>query len=81
MPTATDVPDFELEHIEFESERLVGSRGVGEGGTILAPAALLNAIDDAVVAAGGVPASATPITPSRVLEMLGRLPGPAAGAA
>ena len=37
LPTATEVPDIEIEHLEFDSEKLIGFRGVGEGGTILAP--------------------------------------------
>jgi carbon-monoxide dehydrogenase large subunit len=65
------VPDFELEHIEFTSDKLVSSRGVGEGGTVLAPAAILNAVEDAVLAAGGLPVTETPLTPTRVLELLG----------
>jgi carbon-monoxide dehydrogenase large subunit len=71
LPTAADIPDFELDHLEFESGRLVSSRGVGEGGTILAPAALLNAIEDAIVAAGGSPVTDSPLTPTRILELLG----------
>jgi carbon-monoxide dehydrogenase large subunit len=71
LPTPADIPDFELDHLEFESGRLVGSRGVGEGGTILAPAALLNAVEDAIVAAGGSPVTDSPLTPTRILELLG----------
>ena len=75
LPTAADLPDFELHHLEFVSEKLVNSRGVGEGGTIVAPAALLNAIEDAVLAAGGSAVTRSPVTPSRILELLGRIPG------
>lgn len=71
MPTAPEVPDFELEHIEFTSDKLVNSRGVGEGGTVLAPAAILNAVEDAVLAAGGSEVTETPLTPTRILELLG----------
>jgi carbon-monoxide dehydrogenase large subunit len=71
LPTAAETPDFELHHLEFESDRLVNSRGVGEGGTILAPAAILNAIEDAVIAAGGSAVTTSPVTPTRILELLG----------
>ena len=71
LPTPPELPDFELEHIEFASDKLVSSRGVGEGGTVLAPAAVLNAVEDAVLAAGGSPITETPLTPTRVLELLG----------
>lgn len=73
LPSAPEVPEIEIEHLEFESEKMVGSRGVGEGGTVLAPAALLNAIDDALAQAGGSRITATPATPTRVLEALGVL--------
>lgn len=50
------------------------SRGCGEGGTILAPAALTNAVEDAIVCAGGAPVVKTPLTPTHVLELLGTIP-------
>jgi len=71
LPTAADVPDIEIHHLQSETDRLIGSRGVGEGGTILAPAALTSAVEDAIVAAGGSPVTATPLTPTRILELLG----------
>ncbi|SHK52410.1 carbon-monoxide dehydrogenase large subunit [Pseudonocardia thermophila] len=71
MPTAPEIPDIEIEHLEYESDKVIGSRGVGEGGTVLAPAALLNAIDDALAQAGGGRVTTTPVTPTRVLELLG----------
>ena len=71
--TASEIPDIEIEHLETASDLLVASRGVGEGGAIAAPAALVNALDDAILAAGGQRISASPYTPGRVLEALGRL--------
>lgn len=71
MPTATDVPEIEIEHMEIELPTMVASRGVGEGGTVLAPPALLNAIDDCLLQAGGERITQTPVTPTRVLEALG----------
>jgi aerobic carbon-monoxide dehydrogenase large subunit len=75
MPSAPEVPEIEIEHLEVESDTLIGSRGVGEGGTVLAPAALLNAIDDALSQVGGTRITATPVTPTRVLEALGVIEG------
>jgi aerobic carbon-monoxide dehydrogenase large subunit len=74
LPTAMEVPEIEIDHLEFESEKVIGSRGVGEGGTVLAPAALTNAIEDAIIAAGGQRVTRTPLTPTRVLELLGTIP-------
>ncbi|GEL21553.1 xanthine dehydrogenase [Pseudonocardia sulfidoxydans NBRC 16205] len=71
MPSAPELPEIEIEHLEFESDKVVGSRGVGEGGTVLAPAALLNAIDDALAQVGRPRVTETPITPTRMLELLG----------
>ena len=73
VASAVEIPDIEIEHLESESELVMGSRGVGEGGAISAPAALINALDDAVLAAGGRRISETPCTPQRVLEALGVL--------
>lgn len=71
LPTAPEVPEIEIEHLEYEAPTMVGSRGVGEGGTVLAPAALLNAVDDAFGQVGGGRITATPLTPTKVLEALG----------
>jgi carbon-monoxide dehydrogenase large subunit len=79
MPSATEVPEIEIEHLEVETDKLIGSRGIGEGGTVLAPAALLNAIDDALSQAGGARITATPVTPARVLEALGVIEAEAGG--
>ena len=71
MPSAPEVPEIEIEHLEFESDKVIGSRGVGEGGTVLAPAALLNAVDDALAQVGRGRVTHTPLTPTRMLELLG----------
>jgi carbon-monoxide dehydrogenase large subunit len=75
MPSTHDVPDVQIEHMEIETGTMVGSRGVGEGGTVLAPAALMNAIDDCIARAGGTRITRTPVTPTRVLESLGVIAG------
>jgi carbon-monoxide dehydrogenase large subunit len=49
LPTAGDLPSFALGHIETPSPLTPGGvKGLGEGGTIGAPAAIANAVADAV---------------------------------
>jgi carbon-monoxide dehydrogenase large subunit len=70
VPTACEVPDIEVHHLESPPTHEVNFRGVGEGGTIGAPAALTNAIADAI----GVPVLESYLPPSRVLELLAEGP-------
>jgi carbon-monoxide dehydrogenase large subunit len=61
LPKAGDVPSFEIGHLETPSPTMPGGiKGMGEGGTIGAPAALGNAVADAV-APLGVAVTALPI--------------------
>jgi len=72
LATAGDVPSFEIGHLETPSPTMPGGiKGMGEGGTIGAPAAIANAVADAV-ASLGVAITALPI----VAERLARLPRP-----
>jgi carbon-monoxide dehydrogenase large subunit len=49
VPRADGLPSFEIGHLETPSPRMPGGfKGMGEGGTIGAPAALANAVADAV---------------------------------
>ncbi len=49
LPVARDLPSFEIGHLETPSPLTPGGvKGVGEGGTIGAPAAIANAVADAV---------------------------------
>ena len=49
LPRADDVPAFEIGHLETPSPLTPGGvKGMGEGGTIGAPAAVANAVADAV---------------------------------
>jgi carbon-monoxide dehydrogenase large subunit len=73
VPTASDIPEIEIEHIDHDADEAIGSFGVGEGATITAHAALVNAVEDATLAAGGRRVTRTPLSPSVVLEMLGVL--------
>ena len=69
MPTAVEIPHIEIVHLESESLDEVGYRGVGEGGMIGAPAAVANAISDAL-APFGATVDRLPLRPSRILELL-----------
>jgi carbon-monoxide dehydrogenase large subunit len=69
MPTAMEIPHIEIDHLESEPLDEVNYRGVGEGGTIGAPAAVANAIADAL-APFGVSVNRLPATPARILELL-----------
>ena len=73
VPTAADVPPLELHHLETPAPSIAGGfKGAGEAGTTGAPAAILNAVNDAL-APFGVLISDQPITPERVLRALGRV--------
>jgi carbon-monoxide dehydrogenase large subunit len=49
MPRADDFPQFEVGHNEVPTKtNLMGAKGGGEGGTTPAPAAVVNAIVDAL---------------------------------
>lgn len=69
LPTATDVPPIEVHHL-LSDEAGANFRGVGEGGAMLAPAAISNAVADAL-AHLGVTITEQHLPPSRVLELAG----------
>jgi 2-furoyl-CoA dehydrogenase large subunit len=69
-PTALDVPAIDVEHLETPSPFTpLGAKGVGEGGAIPGPAAVANAVEDAL-APFGVVIRSLPITPERVWRWL-----------
>jgi aerobic carbon-monoxide dehydrogenase large subunit len=71
MPTACDVPRIEIEHLEtVPLDADVNFRGVGEGGMIVAPPTVVNAIEDAL-APFGVRIYEQHLPPARVLELIG----------
>jgi carbon-monoxide dehydrogenase large subunit len=72
VPTAMEIPEIEIEHIDSPPLAEVNFRGVGEGGAICAPAAVANAVSDAL-APFGVSVNELPLTPTRVLELIGVL--------
>ena len=64
LPTAAEVPIIEYGHVETPSPGPGGYKGVGEGGAIGAPPAVVNAVADAL-APFGVRVTDLPLTPSR----------------
>jgi carbon-monoxide dehydrogenase large subunit len=69
-PTAHEIPAIELHHIETPStESITEAKGLGEGGAIGAPAAVLNAINDALIPFG-VEIDEMPATPQRIRAAL-----------
>jgi carbon-monoxide dehydrogenase large subunit len=69
-PTAHEMPPIELHHIETPStQSITKAKGLGEGGTIGAPAAVLNAINDALTPFG-VEIDTIPATPQRIRAAL-----------
>jgi len=70
VPTAMEVPRIETVHLEFPSPRNpLGVKGLGEGGAISPPAAIANAIEDAL-APLGVVIRETPVSPARLLALI-----------
>jgi carbon-monoxide dehydrogenase large subunit len=69
LPTAADIPMIEYGHIETPSGGPGGHKGVGEGGAIGAPPAVVNAVADAL-SPFGVSVTRLPLTPSRIVALL-----------
>jgi carbon-monoxide dehydrogenase large subunit len=69
LPTAAEVPLIEYGHIETPSPGPGGYKGVGEGGAIGAPPAVVNAVADAL-SPFGVTVTRLPLTPSRIMALL-----------
>jgi aerobic carbon-monoxide dehydrogenase large subunit len=70
LPTACDVPRIEIEHLQtVPLDADVNFRGVGEGGMIIAPPTLVNAIEDALTPFG-VRIYEQHLPPARILELI-----------
>ncbi|NVN85726.1 MAG: xanthine dehydrogenase family protein [Rhodopseudomonas sp.] len=69
IPSAVEIPHIDVVHIESESAVAGGFRGMGEGGTIGAPAAIANAIADAL-APLGIDVFELPVTPERLFRLI-----------
>ncbi|MCC6470438.1 MAG: xanthine dehydrogenase family protein [Alphaproteobacteria bacterium] len=70
LPGATEVPEVAIEHMETPSPwTRFGQKGIGEGGAIGPPAAIANAVNDALWPLG-VEVTEVPITPRRLLALI-----------
>jgi len=68
LPGFSEVPRMEVEHFESPSPNTLGGfKGMGEGGAINPPAAIANAVSDAL-APFGISIDRTPITPTSIVE-------------
>jgi carbon-monoxide dehydrogenase large subunit len=69
-PTAREIPPIEIHHLETLTEAsITKAKGLGEGGAIGAPAAIVNAINDAL-SPFGVSIDEFPATPQRIRAAL-----------
>jgi carbon-monoxide dehydrogenase large subunit len=70
LPGPCEIPDIRIFHMETPSPFTAhGVKGIGEGGAIAPPAAIANAINDALRPLGAEVAT-TPITPHRIMAAL-----------
>ena len=69
LPTACEVPKIEVGHIESPAGNPLGVKGMGEGGAIASPAAVVNAVADAL-APLGITISGSPLGPKQILDMI-----------
>jgi len=65
LPTACEAPSVRIRHLELPvPDAILGSKGMAEGGTVAAGAALANAVSDAL----GAECNALPLTPERLWQ-------------
>jgi carbon-monoxide dehydrogenase large subunit len=69
LPTAAMVPEIEYGHVETSPPSVGGYKGVGEGGAIGAPPAVVNAVADAL-APLGVTVTRAPLTPAAIIALI-----------
>jgi carbon-monoxide dehydrogenase large subunit len=64
VPSAAEFPSFDFDHVETPSATAGGFKGMGEGGAIASPAAVANAVCDAIGWTG--PVTTLPLAPETV---------------
>jgi carbon-monoxide dehydrogenase large subunit len=70
VPMSGEMPDIVCAHVETPTlQSQLGAKGIGEAGTAGAPAAVMNAVNDAL-APLNARVSAMPFTPERILRAL-----------
>jgi carbon-monoxide dehydrogenase large subunit len=71
VPTATEIPRIAVHHLETPCDQTeTGAKGMGEGGSIGAPAAVVSAINDAL-SDYGADLDFVPVRPGHLLAVLG----------
>jgi carbon-monoxide dehydrogenase large subunit len=74
VPMSGEMPDIEVGHVETPTaSSKLGAKGAGEAGTAGAPAAIMNAINDALAPLDASVFS-QPFTPEKILRALGKVP-------
>jgi carbon-monoxide dehydrogenase large subunit len=72
LPGAAEMPAIKIGHLHTPTPHTeYGMKGMGEGGAVAPPAAIANAVRDAL-AAIGAEVNETPITPRRVMAAIRR---------
>src|SRR5438067_503933 len=70
LPAAFELPPIKIGHLHHPASATeYGMKGMGEGGAVAPPAAIANAVRDAL-AAIGAEVNETPLTPARVLAAI-----------
>jgi carbon-monoxide dehydrogenase large subunit len=73
VPMAFEMPDIAVGHIQTPTKSSqLGAKGAGEAGTAGAPAAVMNAINDAL-APFNTHVFSQPFTPQKILQALGKI--------
>lgn len=73
VPMCAEMPDIEVAHIQTPTKSSqLGAKGAGEAGTAGAPAAVMNAINDAL-APFNAQVMSQPFTPEKLLRALGKV--------
>ena len=73
VPMSGEMPDIVCAHVETPTlQSQLGAKGVGEAGTAGAPAAVMNAINDAL-SPFGARVSSMPFTPEKILAALKKI--------
>jgi carbon-monoxide dehydrogenase large subunit len=75
VPMSGEMPDIDVAHVQTATRSSqLGAKGAGEAGTAGAPAAVMNAINDALRPLGAAVFS-QPFTPEKILRALGKVSG------
>jgi carbon-monoxide dehydrogenase large subunit len=71
LPWAGELPAIRIAHLHTAATATeYGMKGMGEGGAVAPPAAIANAVRDALAAVGGAEVNETPVTGERVLRAM-----------